>query len=470
MLYIKIVSKTSTFPLEELTALTPLDGRYRERLIELSPFVSELALIKTRAEVEISYLRALSEVGVVRSLTQKEKNILASIITDFSISEGKEVKEIEKITRHDVKAVERFLRKKLASTSLNDAIEKIHFGLTSEDINNISYRLLLYRGAQEVIIPKLQELLDVLVDLAEKNKALPMLARTHGQAAVTTTLGKEIIIFATRLSRQLEQFKKQKLTGKLNGAVGNFNALYLTYPKIDWITFSEKFVASLGLTPNLITTQINTYDDVIEYFQLLERINNIIIAFDQDMWRYISDNWFIQVAKKGEVGSSTMPQKVNPIDFENSEGNLGLANSLLEFMARKLSASRLQRDLTDSTTIRNLSTVLAYSLLGYKSVLTGLSRVKPNEQAIEDALMKDWTILTEGVQTILRDAGVDDPYSLIAGLSRGQHIGKDEWIKWIETLPVDEKLKKILETITPKTYSGLSETLTEKAIKEIKSR
>ncbi|CAN5116343.1 adenylosuccinate lyase [soil metagenome] len=463
------MNKSNTsLDLEELTSLTPLDGRYRERLKELAPFVSEYALIKVRIEVEIKYLQSLSKVGVVRKLEPSEIKFLTSIYEDISFGDIREVKKIEQVTRHDVKAVERMLRNKLTDTSLSDVIEKIHFGLTSEDINNLSYRLMLFRGTQSVIIPKIKELLRVLTDLADANKSLPMLARTHGQAAVTTTLGKELVIFASRLSKQLDILEKQKLTGKLNGAVGNFNALSLTFPDIDWIFFSEEFVTSLGLIPNLITTQINTYDDVSEYFQIIERINNIIIGFDQDMWRYISDGWFAQVVKKGEVGSSTMPQKVNPIDFENSEGNLGLANSLLEYMARKLAISRLQRDLTDSTTIRNLSTVLSYSLIGYTSVLTGMTRVRPNEAAITDALLKDWTILTEGVQTILRNAGVDDPYSLVSSLSRGQHIGQKEWVTWIETLPIGTSHKKLLASLTPETYIGLAVQLTERAIDEIR--
>lgn len=463
------MSKTqSSFPLETLTALTPLDGRYREKLQELSPFVSEYGLIQIRIEIEIKYLLALSRVGAVRPFRKKEKEYLVSFYEKITPEVVREVKEIEKVTRHDVKAVERMLRNQLSHTSLKDTIEKIHFGLTSEDINNLSYRLMLYRGTHAVVIPTLSELLVVLTDVAEKNKSLPMLARTHGQPAVTTTLGKEIVIFASRLHRQLQLLKGQKLTGKLNGAVGNFNALYLTYPDIDWITFSETFVTSLELSPNLITTQINTYDDISEYFQIYERINNILISFNQDMWRYISDNWFVQVPKKGEIGSSTMPQKVNPIDFENSEGNLGLANSLLEYMARKLAISRLQRDLTDSTTIRNLSTVLSYSLLGYKSVLTGMSRVRPNEAVITETLMKDWTILTEGVQTILRNEGVEDPYSLVAALSRGEHIGEKEWITWIESLPIEPSQKKLLSHLTPQTYTGLAVILTEKALGEIR--
>lgn len=454
--------------LEALTALTPLDGRYREKLVELAQYVSEYSLIKTRIEVEVKYLIALSESTVIRSLTKKEHTYLLTFIENFGLIQIKEVKSIERETRHDVKAMERMFRKHLSGTSLEDLIEWIHFGLTSEDINNISYRLMLYRGTQEIIIPTLKQLLETITDLAQKHKALPMLARTHGQPAVPTTLGKEIVVFATRLDKQIKQLKGQKLTGKLNGAVGNFNALHLTYPKINWFLFSKKFVTSLGLEPNLITTQINTYDDISEYFHIIERINTIIISFNQDIWRYISDGWFIQEVKKGEVGSSTMPQKVNPIDFENSEGNLGLANAILEYMARKLAVSRLQRDLTDSTTIRNVGTVLGYCLMGYKSTLTGLSRIRPNGDLIRFALLADWMILTEGVQTVLRKAGVSDPYSLIAALSKGKQIGKDEWKQWIMTLPVGDTEKKLLAKLTPETYIGLAVKLTEKAVNEIR--
>ena len=459
---------SNSFPLEQLTSLTPLDGRYREKLAELSEYVSEHSLIKTRIEVEVKYLLALSDISVARPVTKKERSFLLAVIDDFSLEDSREVKKTELTTRHDVKAMERILRAKLTGTSLDDIVEMIHFGLTSEDINNLSYRLMLYRGTQEVILPTLQELLRNITTVADNYKSLPMLARTHGQPAVPTTLGKEMVVFATRLDKQIKQLKAARLTGKLNGAVGNFNALQLTYPEIPWIKFSKKFVSSLDLVPNLVTTQINSYDDISEYFQIIERINNIIISFDQDIWRYISDGWFIQEVKKGEVGSSTMPQKVNPIDFENSEGNLGLANAVLEFMARKLAVSRLQRDLSDSATIRNVGTVLAYCLMGYKSTLTGLTRVRPDTEMIHTVLLSDWMILTEGVQTVLRRVGVKDPYSIIASLSRGKHIGEKEWGEWVKTLPIEEKEKKLLSKLSPENYIGLATKLTDKAIKDIR--
>jgi len=465
-----VKSSPFVFPLEELTALTPLDGRYRPKLEELASFISEHALIKTRIEIEVKYLFALSDVGVVRPLLKKERDLLEHLIVDFSLGDSREVKKLEKITRHDVKAMERILREKLKETTLEDITEMIHFGITSDDINNLSYRLLLYRATQSVIIPSLEKVVKDLSSKATAHKALPMLARTHGQPAVPTTLGKELVIFGSRLSQQIKLLKNFKLTGKFNGAVGNFNALQLTYPEIKWIQFSKRFVSSLGLIPNLITTQINTYDDISEYFHFLVRINTILISLDQDMWRYISDGWFVQEVKKGEVGSSTMPQKVNPIDFENSEGNLGLANAMLEYMARKLAVSRLQRDLSDSTTIRNTGTVLAYSLIGYQSTLTGLSRVRPHEEQIHAALYNDWAILTEGVQTILRKAGVDDPYSVITSLSRGNHISKEEWVAWIEALAIGEEERTSLLSLSPDMYVGLAVELTEIAIKDIQHK
>ncbi|HKC14796.1 MAG TPA: adenylosuccinate lyase [Patescibacteria group bacterium] len=455
--------------LTELTAVTPLDGRYSSRTEELRPFVSEYALIQTRMEVEAKYLIALSEVGVVRRLSREEKERLTLLGPNLSLDEAEKVKKIEDTTRHDVKAMERAFREMLKGTSLEDVTEKIHIGLTSEDVNNISYRLMLKRATQGVVLPQLSLVIDDLVTKAEAGKATPMLARTHGQPAIPTTLGKEIVNFAQRLNGQVQQLKDRRLTGKLNGAVGNFNALKVTYPDVDWVKFSEDFVSSFGLEPNLITTQINPYDDMAEYFQNYQRINNILIDLDQDIWRYISDHWFSQEVKKGEVGSSTMPQKVNPIDFENSEGNLGLANAIFEFLSRKLPVSRLQRDLSDSTVIRNIGTSLGYSVVAYKSLLTGLGKIHPNEGELSKSLNSDWAILTEGVQTILREAGVEDPYSLIANSSRGEHFGKEEWEQWIDGLPVDDSQKRMLKNLTPEKYIGLAVLLTEKAIKEIKS-
>lgn len=454
-------------PFSELTAISPLDGRYRSKVQDLAPFVSEYALIKNRIEIEIKYLLALSEAGVARNFTDEEKQKLQSLLK-LSFEDIKQVKEIEQTTRHDVKAMERTLRSHLEGTSLENQIEMIHMGLTSEDINNLAYRLILKRGTEQ-ILPAIEEIIKTLSEWAEKYKATPMLARTHGQAAVPTTVGKEIVNFAVRLHRQLVKLKKQKLTGKLNGAVGNFNALSYVYPDTDWITFSEKFVTSLGFEPNLITTQINQYDDVAEYLQTIHRINSILIDFDQDMWRYVSDEWFVQVAKKGEVGSSTMPQKVNPIDFENSEGNLGIANGLIESLARKLMISRLQRDLSDSTTVRNYGMILGYSLLAYKSTITGLGRVHPNTEKMNKKLNNDWAILGEGVQTLLRKSKVQDPYSLISSLTRGEKVDSKQWENWINELPISDEDKNTLRELTPEKYIGLAVKLTEKALKEITS-
>lgn len=462
--------KPTPLPLTELTAISPIDGRYGERTQELRPFVSEFALIRTRLEVESKYLIALSEVGVVRKLTQDEKKQLNSFGHGLSLENAEKVKQIENKTRHDVKAMERVFRTSLSGTSLKDITEKIHIGLTSEDINNISYRLMIKRATEDISIPTLDKLTDELVTYANLYKALPMLGRTHGQAAVPTTLGKEIVNFASRISEQTKALKDRKLRGKLNGAVGNFNALQAAYPKINWIRFSGSFIKSLGLEPNLTTTQINPYEDVIEYLQNYQRINGAILDFDQDMWRYISDDWFVQEVKKGEIGSSTMPQKVNPIDFENSEGNLQVANFLIQGLSSKLPVSRLQRDLSDSTTIRNLGTVIAYSLIGYKSTLTGLSRVRPNLEEIKTRLNEDWAILAEGAQTILRKAGIEDPYSLIASLTRGGHIkDQEEWKKLVDDLKITDEQKAALKELTPQNYIGLAVELTERSIKEIKS-
>lgn len=454
--------------LSELTSLTPLDGRYRSKTADLSEYFSEYALIKTRIEIETKYLVALSEAEVVRSFNDNEKKELLAIVENFSVDDADEVKKIEEETRHDVKAAERWLRSKLSATSLSDCVEMIHFGLTSEDINNIANRLMLKRATEKVLIPSLDSIISDIVRKADEESSTAMLARTHGQAAIPTTLGKELAVFAVRLSDQVRKLGSQKLTGKLNGAVGNYNALVAAKPEVDWIEFSEKFIGSLGLEPNLFTTQINPYDDIAEYFQNYARINNILIGFNQDIWRYISDGWFTQENKAGEVGSSTMPQKINPIDFENSEGNLGLSNSMFEFMIRKLTVSRLQRDLSDSTVMRNVGTALGYSLLSYKSTLNGLSRIKTNRDAITKDLNSDSSILTEGVQTILRNAGVEDPYSLVKDLSRGKHITQEDWNNWVEGLSIDQKYKDEISKLSPENYVGLAKELTDQAIQKIK--
>lgn len=456
-------------PLTELTAISPLDGRYWERVSELSPYASEMGLIKTRVEVEARYLVALSGVGLVRHLTAEEKSRLIGTGPAMTDEQVARVKEIEATTRHDVKAMERAFREMVAGTSLEDVTEMIHFGLTSEDVNNLSYRLMLDRARKNVFVPALDGVVDVFVGLADEHKALPMLARTHGQGAIPTTLGKEMVNFADRLNKQVRKLAAAKLTGKLNGAVGDYNALVLAAPGVDWIEFSRKFVKSLGLEPNLATTQINPYEDEIEMFHIFQLINGIVLDIDQDIWRYISDDWFTQEVVKGEVGSSTMPQKVNPIDFENSEGNITIANSLFEGMSRKLPVSRLQRDLSDSTTIRNIGVALGHSLLAYKSLLTGLGRIHPNEAAISESLNDNWTILTEGVQTVLRVAGVKDPYPIIASLSRGKHIGQDGWFEWVDTLDLMPQTKTQLRSLRPEIYIGKAVELTDLTIRQIKA-
>lgn len=452
-------------PLTELTAITTLDGRYRKDVVELAPYVSEFNLIRTRVEIEARYLVALSDIGVIRTITEDERNRLNSFGGDISLEDAEKIKKIEDTTDHDVTAMTSAFKTMLAGTSLEDLTEMVHMGLTSEDINNLSYRLMFKRTSEDIIIPALDSLTDAFVEYADKYKATPMLARTHGQDAVTTTLGHEFAVFARRLNRQVRQLEERSLEGKLNGAVGGFNSLYDSYPKVDWINFAKSFVESLGLKPNLITTQIAPYDDMIEDFQNLSRINGILLDFDQDAWRYISDAWFAQESK-GD-GSSTMSQKINPIKFENSEGNLGKANALLEFFARKLPISRMQRDLSDSTVIREMGAPLGWSLLAYKNSLLGLGRIWPDLDVLAEALDNDWSILAEPAQTRMRTYGVKDPYTLMKKLTQGKSFNRKEWHKLIEKLPMTDAQKKNFKKLTPQKYIGLLPQLTEEAIQEI---
>lgn len=455
--------------LRELTAITILDGRNRSDVVELAPHVSEFGVIRTRVEIEAKYLMALSDVGIVRPLTPPERRRLGSFGERISLPDAQKIKKIEDETQHDVKAMERAFRTMMQETSLEDLIEMVHIGLTSEDVNNLTYRLILKRATDGVLVPALDKVTDELVSRSSDYKATPMLARTHGQAAIPTTLGKEMVVFAKRLNKEVRELSDRPLAGKLTGAVGNLNALQFTYPQVDWIAFSENFVQSFGFEANLATTQIDPYEDMIAYFQNYARINGVLTDFDQDMWRYISDYWFAQEKKKGEVGSSTMPQKINPIRFENSEGNLGKATALFEYFARKLSVSRLQRDLSDSTVIRDMGAPLGWSLLAYKNTLRGLQRVKPNFDVIHDALYADWSILGEAAQTLMRSLGIEDPYSLMADLTRGQHLSRRDWIYMVEKLPLDKENKKRLRNLTPGKYIGRAVELTERTIDEIKS-
>ncbi len=438
-----------------LTAISPIDGRYRNQVEALSEYSSEYAVIKYRTQIEIKYLIALSKSGVIRKINSSEQKILKKLIENFDLEEAEKIKKIENTTRHDVKAIEYYLKKKLEKSSLNNILEFIHFGLTSEDVDNLANRLMLRDGINKVILPSIESL---NLEILKKSKAyrnLPIIARTHGQKAVPTTFGKELLVFYERINKEVKILKTFKLNGKLNGAVGNYNALYFAFPKVDWQKFSKDFIESLELKPIFITTQINPYDDAIFIFQTLERLNGILIGFNQDIWRYISDNWLIQENRKGEIGSSTMPQKINPIMFENSEGNLTIANALINGFTNKLLISRLQRDLSSSTIMRNFGLALAHSLLAYKSCLSGMERVKTNEEQIKKDLNSDWSILSEAVQIYLKKEKVKNGYEILKELTRGQKLTHESFLAMIEKLPIDQNQKEILRKLSPENYIGI---------------
>ncbi|MBI2621223.1 MAG: adenylosuccinate lyase [Candidatus Levybacteria bacterium] len=439
-----------------LNAISPIDGRYRNHVEELSDYSSEFAFIKYRTEIEIRYLIALSKIGIFRKLSNNEQKIFNKLIENLDIDEAEKVKDIEETTRHDVKAIEYYLKEKLSNTTLSDILEFIHFGLTSEDVNNLAIRLMLKDAIQIVILKKLQNLSKEILNQTNKYKKLPMLGRTHGQAALPTTLGKEFLVFYERINIELKILQAFKLKGKLNGAVGNYSALNFAYPKIDWRKFSKDFVTSFGLEVNQTTNQIAPYEDIIYIFQTLQRINGILLDFNQDMWRYISDGWLIQENKKGEIGSSTMPQKINPIMFENSEGNLIIANSLIEGFTSKLPLSRLQRDLSNSTISRNFGLTLAYCLLAYKNCLSGLLRIKVNENKIIDDLNSDWSILSEAVQIYLKKQGVKKGYEILKDLTRGEKMGRDDFLRMVDKLPLNKNQKDELKKLTPQNYIGIT--------------
>ena len=445
---------------KDLLSITPLDGRYKYMVSELSEYVSEYALIKYRFKIEIDYLLALSDKKIIRGFSRKERGHLLNLVSKFNLEEAEKVKKIEKEVINDVKSFEVYLRNEFSKTSLKDVLEYIHFGLTSDDINNIAYRLMLTGAIEKVILPVLENIKNELLKKTKEYKKVAILARTHGQPAVPTTFGKEFAVFESRLGKEIDALKKQQLTGKLNGAIGNYNALYFVYPKIDWIKFSKEFVSSFKLLPNKITTQINPFEDVISLFQNLQRINGILLDFDQDVWRYISDGWLKYKVTEKEIGSSTMPQKLNPINFENSEGNLVLASGLMQTMTDKLYVSRLQRDLSNSTIIRNLGTVLGYCLLGYKNALSGLLKIDVNLEQIEKDLNEDWSILSEGLQTYLRKEQLNNAYYFVAKLTKGKKFDKDSWQKLINDLPIDKKHKEKLLKLTPNNYIGLAQKLT----------
>jgi len=442
-----------------ITALSPIDGRYAAQVRELSNYFSEFALIRYRVFVEVEYFIALSEIPLpqLANINEIEKLALRNISNKFSIEDALRIKEIERTTNHDVKAVEYFIKEKIAGTSLEESGEFIHFGLTSQDINNTSVPLSLLEGIRDVYLPKLSSVLNRLTEMTKEWSDIPMLARTHGQPASPTRVGKEINVFVTRLKEQIELLDLTKFSAKFGGATGNFNAHHIAYPEIDWNLFAENFVSGkLGLYRSYPTTQIDHYDHLAALFHNLSRINTILIDLCKDIWSYISMEYFRQRVKEGEVGSSAMPHKVNPIDFENAEGNLGIANAIFTHLAEKLPVSRLQRDLTDSTVLRNVGTPIAHTIISLNSIEKGLSKLILDRGAIDADLESNWAVVAEGIQTILRREGFPKPYEALKALTRtGRPIDSKAIKEFIEELNIEEKVKEELRKITPFTYTGI---------------
>ncbi len=446
--------------LDALTAISPIDGRYRGKVEQLASYFSEFALIKYRVRVEIEYFIALCESGLPRleDFDKTRFDALRDIYRSFDEKDAQRIKEIESVTNHDVKAVEYFIKEKFdALGSLEAYKEFIHFGLTSQDINNTSVPLSIKEALEDVYYPLIEELTARLEADAQAWAEIPMLAKTHGQPASPTRLGKEVAVFAYRLRKQLDVLRNTMLTAKFGGATGNYNAHHVAYPQIDWRAFGDKFVAEkLGLQREAYTTQISNYDSLGEVFDALKRINTIMIDMNRDFWQYISMEYFKQKIKAGEVGSSAMPHKVNPIDFENAEGNLGIANAVYEHLSAKLPVSRLQRDLTDSTVLRNVGVPLAHSIIAIQSSLKGLSKLLLNEQAISADLDNCWSVVAEAIQTILRREAYPNPYEALKALTRtNEGINAQTIAAFIETLDVSEDIKQELRAITPHNYTGV---------------
>ena len=452
--------------LTTLNALSPLDGRYQTKLDALRPYFSEYALIKHRAWVEVEWLKGLAaakdlqEIAPFSAATIKE---LDAAIANFSEVDAAQVKVIEALTNHDVKALEYWLKEKFDGNSeVKKASEFIHFACTSEDINNLSHGLMLKSAREAIMLPFLADLIARLTELSHELAAQPMLARTHGQTASPTTMGKELANVVYRLQRQQKQLKNNEILGKINGAVGNFNAHCSAYPTFDWESFAQKFVENLGLTYNPMTIQIEPHDYMAELYDCLARINTILIDLNRDIWGYISVGYFKQKVKAGEIGSSTMPHKVNPIDFENSEGNLGLANAVLRHMAEKLPISRWQRDLTDSTVLRNMGVAFGYTLLGYDSCLRGLNKLEINPTKLAEDLDSNWEVLAEPIQTVMRRYGLSNPYEQLKELTRGKGgINKASLHAFIAELNIPADAKKLLLEMTPASYIGKAVELTK---------
>mgnify|MGYP003343201247 FL=1 len=442
-----------------LRAVSPIDGRYYAQTEVLTNYFSEYGLIRNRYQIELKYLLALDTLSLkgFKPFTEMQRKQLLDLINGFSETDAQAIKSIEQTTNHDVKAVEYYLKQQFETLQMQEWTEFIHFGLTSQDINNTAVPLAIKECDNQVLLPKLQPLIQQLKLMAQQWKNIPMLARTHGQAASPTLLGKELMVFVERLERQLQRKTTLPFAAKFGGATGNFNAHAVAYPEISWIDFANRFIAEdLGLERLQFTTQIEHYDDLAAYFDQLKRINTIWIDLCRDFWTYISMDYFKQVLKSGEIGSSAMPHKVNPIDFENAEGNLGIANALLEHLAGKLPVSRLQRDLTDSTVLRNIGVPIAHCLIAWNSISKGLSKLLLNEKAIRQDLQNHWAVLAEAIQTVLRREGYPKPYEALKELTRThQQIDSESLHQFIDSLNISQALKTELKTLRPDTYTGI---------------
>jgi len=444
--------------LDSLTAISPIDGRYADKTEDLRPLFSEYALMHHRVEVEVAWLKMLAahpgmpEVGPFSHHAQR---VLDELVENFHLDDAQRIKNIERSTNHDVKAIEYFIKEKLAGNAeLAKASEFVHFACTSEDINNLAYALMLRKARTQAILPLMDDVLRAVTDLARRFADQPMLARTHGQPATPTTLGKEMANVAYRLDRQREQFIDVAVLGKINGAVGNYNAHYIAYPQLDWPALAQEVVRKLDLVWNPYTTQIEPHDYIAEYFHVLMRFNTVLIGFCRDVWGYISLGYFKQRTVAGEVGSSTMPHKVNPIDFENAEGNLGIANALFDHLAGKLPISRWQRDLSDSTVLRSLGTGIAHSVIAYRALLKGVSKLECDPARLAEDLEQNWEVLAEAVQTVMRRYGIEKPYEKLKELTRGRRVDAAAMQAFIDTLAIPDDAKARLKALTPALYLG----------------
>lgn len=446
------------------SAITPLDGRNKNKLKNLTPFFSEFALDKYRILVELRYLQKLSEYRIIRPFTKKELTTINQLIEVFNLNDYKRIREIEKKTNHDLKAVEEYIKEKLNKTSFKNVSSMVHFGLTSDDTNNISYALIIKQCLEKVVVPELQKILSVLKNYSKQYASLPMLGRTHGQPAVPTTVGKEFLVYYKRLKEEIEILQNLEIKAKCTGNVGNLNVHAFVFPNINWLKFSSEFITSLGLVPDIVTTQIEPYDSYIRIFNTLERINTILIGMSIDFWIYISFGYFKQKIIQQEVGSTALPHKVNPIYFEGAEGGFGIANALLEFYCRKLSHSRLQRDLSDSTVRRSFGIAFGYCLLSYQSIVEALLRIEPNTEKIKIDLNDHWEVLSEAIQNYLRTKGYKDGYEKTKLFFRGKTLTQKDIIRFISELKLDKIDKEKLLGLTPENYIGYAEEIIRKNI------